>query len=160
MANSILVAERVSKSFEITRAVRDVSLSFQAGEIRGLIGENGSGKSTFVSMLCGIHSIDSGKFILNGAEMKVKNQVEANRLGVSIIVQEMGTLSGLTVTENIFLGNEDKFVRHGIKNTAAMNREATRLLEKYGFGHINAMSIIDHYNFENKIGRASCRERV
>ncbi|MCL2010263.1 MAG: sugar ABC transporter ATP-binding protein [Synergistaceae bacterium] len=150
MANPILEAVRVSKSFGITRAVKDVSLSFGEGEIRGLIGENGSGKSTFVSMLCGIHSIDSGKFILNGEEMKVRNQVEANRRGVSIIVQEMGTLSGLTVTENIFLGNEDGFVRFGIKNTAAMNREASRLLEKYGFGHINATSMTDHYNFEDR----------
>jgi ribose transport system ATP-binding protein len=130
--------------------VKDISMSFEEGEIRGLIGENGSGKSTFVSMLCGIHSIGSGKFILNGGEMKIKNQVEANRLGVSIIVQEMGTLSGLTVTENIFLGNEGKFVTFGIKNTAAMNREASSLLKKYGFGHINVTSTIDHYNFEDR----------
>ncbi len=150
MGTIILQAEHVSKSFGITRAVQDVSLSFDKGEIRGLIGENGSGKSTFVSMLCGIHSIDKGRFILNGDELKVRNQIEANRKGVSIIIQEMGTLSGLTVAENIFLGREDRFVKFGIKNTAAMNREASKLLQQYGFGRINATAMIDLYNFEDR----------
>ncbi len=150
MSEIILKAENICKSFGITKAVNDVSMSFAKGEIHGLIGENGSGKSTFVSMLCGIHSIDSGRFILNGEELHVHNQVQANGKGVSIIVQEMGTLSGLTVAENIFLGREDRFVKFGIKNTAAMNREASRLLEKYGFGRINAAAMIDNYNFEDR----------
>lgn len=150
MDDIILKAENICKSFGITRAVKNVSMSFRRGEIRGLIGENGSGKSTFVSMLCGIHTIDSGRFILNGEELKINSQVDANRKGISIIVQEMGTLSGLTVAENIFLGNEDRFIKYGIKNTAAMNQEADRLLEKYGFHHIRGNSMIDHYTFEDR----------
>lgn len=146
----MLKAENIDKSFGVTHAVNNVSISFQKGEIHGLIGENGSGKSTLSSMLTGIYSIDSGKFVLEGKELKVKNQVEANRNGVSIIVQEMGTLSGLTVAENIFLGNEDRFVKLGIKNTNAMDREAQALLNKYGFNRINATTMIDHYNFEDR----------
>jgi len=150
MSEEILKAESINKYFGMNHAVNNVSLSFNKGEIHGLIGENGSGKSTFVSMLTGIESVDSGKFILNGEELHVKNQVEANRNGISIIVQEMGTLSGLTVAENIFLGNEDRFVKHGIKNANAMNREAQSLLNKYGLERINASSIIDYYNFEDR----------
>ncbi|HEX3016297.1 MAG TPA: sugar ABC transporter ATP-binding protein [Caproicibacter sp.] len=150
MGEVILRAENIDKSFGITHAVKNVSLTFNKGEIHGLIGENGSGKSTLSSMLLGIYTIDSGKFILDGKELKVKNQVEANRNGVSIIVQEMGTLSGLTVAENIFLGNEDRFVKYGIKNTNAMNREAQALLDKYGFGRIKASVMIDHYDFEDR----------
>lgn len=150
MGEILLQAENVCKSFGITKAVDNVTLTFDRGEIHGLIGENGSGKSTFVSMLCGIHSVDSGRFLLNGEELHVKNQVDANNKGVSIIVQEMGTLSGLTVAENIFLGREGRFVRFGVKNTAAMNKEAASLLEKYGFGQINGTSMIDHYNFEDR----------
>lgn len=150
MEELILVAENVDKSFGITHAVNHVSLGFRRGEVRGLIGENGSGKSTFCSMLCGIYPADSGRFVLDGAEVKVRNQVEANRVGISIIVQEMGTLSGLTVAENIFLGNEDRFVRFGVKNTAAMNREAQRLLDEYGFGRIKASLMIDHFHFEDR----------
>lgn len=150
MGEVSLRAENIDKSFGITHAVKDITLSFNKGEIRGLIGENGSGKSTMMSMLAGIYSIDSGKFIIDGKKLNVNNQVEANRNGVSIIVQEMGTLSGLTVTENIFLGNEDRFVKFGIKNTAAMDREAQALLDKYGFNFINATMMIDNYDFENR----------
>jgi len=150
MDDIILRAENICKSFGITKAVKNVSMSFRRGEIRGLIGENGSGKSTFCSMLCGIHTVDSGRFILDGEELKINSLVEANRKGISIIVQEMGTLPGLTVAENIFLGNEDRFIKCGIKNTAAMNQEADRLLEKYGFRHIRGNSMIDNYTFEDR----------
>jgi len=150
MEKEILRAENIDKSFGVTHAVKNISLSFGRGEIHGLIGENGSGKSTFTSMLTGICPIGSGKFILEGKELNVKNQVEANLNGVSIIVQEIGTLPGLTVAENIFLGNEDKFIKYGIKNTAAMNREAQALLDKYGFNHIKATMMIDNYNFETR----------
>lgn len=150
MAEPILTVEGVDKHFGITHAVKHVSLTVNRGEIRGLIGENGSGKSTLCSMLCGIHSIDGGRFLLEGQELKCHNQVEANRAGVSIIVQEMGTLSGLTVADNIFLGNEDRFIKYGIKNTAAMNRAAQELLNGYGFSHINAGLMIDNFHFEDR----------
>ena len=101
-------------------------------------------------MLTGIYSIDSGKFILDGKEVAPKNQVEANNDGISIIVQELGTLSGLTVAENIFLGHENQFVRCGIKNTNAMNKKATELLNEYGFDKINASAMIDDYDFEDR----------
>ncbi|OQB24042.1 MAG: Ribose import ATP-binding protein RbsA [Firmicutes bacterium ADurb.Bin182] len=150
MEEMVLQAKNISKSFGITRAVRNVSLDFKKGEIRGLIGENGSGKSTFVSMLAGILPIDKGSFILEDEELKIKNQVEANRKGISIIVQEMGTLPGITVADNIFLGSENQFIKFGIKKTSSMNRAAAKLLEQYGFGHISASTMIDHYNFEDR----------
>ena len=62
----------------------------------------------------------------------------------------MGTLSGLTVAENIFLGHEAPFMHFGIKDTPAMNREAQRLLDEYGFGRIKAADMIDSYNFEDR----------
>ena len=147
---TILVAEHIDKRFGITHAVNDVSLTIDAGEIRGLIGENGSGKSTFCQMLCGIYTIGGGTFTLDGKELHIRNQVEANNEGISIIVQEMGTLSGLTVAENIYLGHEEPFMHKGIKDTRAMNRAAQKLLEEYGFGRIKAGVMIDHYNFEDR----------
>ncbi|MBR6185855.1 MAG: sugar ABC transporter ATP-binding protein [Clostridia bacterium] len=147
---TLLVASHIDKRFGMTHAVNDVSLTVDAGEIRALIGENGSGKSTFCQMLCGIYTIGAGEFTLEGQKLRIRNQVEANNAGISIIVQEMGTLSGLTVAENIFLGHEDPFVSHGVKNSRAMNREAQRLLDQYGFGRIKAASMIDQYNFEDR----------
>ena len=147
---TILVAEHIDKRFGITHAVNDVSLTVAAGEVRGLIGENGSGKSTFCQMLCGIYSIGGGTFTLDGKELNIRNQVDANNEGIAIIVQEMGTLSGLTVAENIYLGHEEPFMHKGIKDTRTMNREAQQLLDEYGFGRIKAGVMIDHYNFEDR----------
>lgn len=150
MSDIRLKAVDVCKTFGIVKAVDNVSIDFYKGEIHGLIGENGSGKSTLMQMLTGIYTIGSGKFFLDGKEIHVRNQVEANKEGISIIVQELGTLSGLTVAENIFLGHEDRFVKYGIKNTKAMVKEANELLAKYGFGRINAADMIDRYNFEDR----------
>ena len=146
----LLVAENIDKRFGITHAVDNVSLTINAGEVRGLIGENGSGKSTFSQMLCGIYSIGGGTFTLDGKVLHCRNQVEANNEGVAIIVQEMGTLSGLTVAENIFLGHEEPFMHFGVKDSRAMNKEAQRLLDEYGFGRIKASDMIDLYNFEDR----------
>ena len=134
----------------ITKALKDVSFNINKGEVHALIGENGSGKSTMTNMLTGIYTLESGQFILDGKEVHPKNQVEANEEGISIIVQELGTLSGLTVAENIFLGHEDQFVHLGIKNTAAMNKKANELLQSYGFDKIKAGDMIDDYNFEDR----------
>ena len=145
-----LQVQHVSKSFGITKALKDVSFNIGKGEVHALIGENGSGKSTLTNSLTGIYQKDSGTFILDGKEIHPKNQVEANNEGVSIIVQELGTLDGLTVAENIFLGHEDRFVKMGIKNTNAMNREANDLLKKYGFDRIKASDMVENYNFEDR----------
>ena len=150
MSEVRLQIQNLCKTFGITKAVQDVSFNINKGEVHALIGENGSGKSTLTNMLTGIYSIDSGHFILDGREIHPKNQVEANLEGVSIIVQELGTLSGLTVAENIFLGHESRFVKFGIKNTNSMNREAQSLLNQYGFGRIKASAMIDTYNFEDR----------
>ena len=147
---TLLVAEGIDKRFGITHAVNNVSLEIAAGEIRGLIGENGSGKSTFCQMLCGIYSIGGGTFTLDGEKLHIRNQVDANNAGISIIVQEMGTLSGLTVAENIYLGHEEPFMHMGVKDSRAMNREAQKLLDSYGFDWIRAGTMIDHYNFEDR----------
>ena len=147
---TMLVAEHIDKRFGMTHAVNDVSINIAAGEVRALIGENGSGKSTFCQMLCGIYTIGGGTFTLDGQPLHIRNQVEANDAGIAIIVQEMGTLSGLTVAENIFLGHEAPFVHMGIKDTRAMNREAQKLLDEYGFGRIKAGAMIDRYNFEDR----------
>lgn len=150
MSEIRLQVKNLCKSFGITKAVQNVSFSINKGEVHALIGENGSGKSTLTNMLTGIYSIDSGTFILDGEEIHPKNQVDANNHGVSIIVQELGTLSGLTVAENIFLGHEDRFVKLGIKNTKQMIKEANELLKRYGFDRIKAQRMIDDYNFEDR----------
>ena len=132
MSEIRLQVENISKTFGITKALKNVSFNINKGEVHALIGENGSGKSTLTNMLCGIYKMDPGcgKFVLDGEEIHSRNQVDANNHGISIIVQELGTLSGLTVAENIFLGHEERFIHAGVfRNTVAMNAEADRLLK-------------------------------
>lgn len=115
MSEVRLQVKNLCKNFGITKAVQNVSFNVNKGEVHALIGENGSGKSTLTNMLTVSTALEADSSFWNGKEIHPKNQVEANNEGVSIIVQELGTLSGLTVAENIFLGHEDQFVHFGIK---------------------------------------------
>ena len=147
MAKEIMLhAVGIDKQFGPTHAVDHVSLDFYKGEIHALIGENGSGKSTFTNMLTGIISIGEGTFELDGEQIAPKNQVDANHHGAAVIVQEQGTLDGLTVAENMFLGDENQFITGGIKNTGAMIKKAQELLDSYGLDYIKAVDPIDNYN--------------
>lgn len=151
MANELLLhGEKIDKKFGPTHAVKEVSLDFYKGEIHALIGENGSGKSTFTNMLTGILPIGSGTFTLEGEQVAPKNQVDANHHGIAIIVQETGTLAGLSVAENMFLGDEDQFIKGGIKNSAAMVAKAQELLDSYGLSYIKANQPVDNYDFEDR----------
>ena len=151
MAHDIMLhAMGIDKRFGPTHAVDHVSLDFHKGEIHALIGENGSGKSTFTNMLTGIIPIGEGSFELDGERIIPKNQVDANHHGAAVIVQEQGTLDGLTVAENMFLGDEGQFMKGGIKNTAVMFRKAQELLDDHGLSHIRATDPIEHYTFEDR----------
>jgi len=125
--NIMLKVEGISKSFITTKAVCGARLSIERGEIRGLVGENGSGKSTLVSIIAGILKPDEGSMILRGKVYTPQNLLNANNENVSIIVQEMGTIKGLSVAANLFLGKEKRFKRFGFLNFAKVHQEAKDL---------------------------------
>lgn len=151
MCNKLLLqTEKLTKDFEQTRAVNQVSMQVFTGEIHGLIGENGSGKSTLSSMITGILQKTSGKILLEGKEFVPKNQMDANRHGISIIVQEMATIEDLSVAENIFIGNEVEFTKYGIVNKKAMFKKAKEYLNAYGFGSIDPAAEVTQYSFEER----------
>ena len=81
MAGELLLsANQISKAFGPTRALVNVDLQVHRGEIRGLIGENGSGKSTFSSIVAGVQCADSGSFEFKGKPFTPKNMVDAHDL--------------------------------------------------------------------------------
>jgi len=103
MENDVIIrVEGMNKSFTSTKAVVDVSLEVKKGEIHGLIGENGSGKSTLVSMISGSLKPDSGAMVFMGKPYNPDSLIEARGMGVCILVQEQGTIDGITVADNIF----------------------------------------------------------
>ena len=105
----IFEARQISKSFGPTTALDKVGLAVYRGEITGLIGENGSGKSTLSSIAAGMQPPSSGEMFFLGQRHKPATMIEGAKAGIGMIVQEMGTVSGISVAENIFIGEEDRF---------------------------------------------------
>lgn len=128
----ILSMKHIRKTFSSTVALGDVSLEVWPGEVRGLIGENGSGKSTISSIAAGMQKADSGEMIFQGQPWAPKSMIDALQKGVGMIVQESGTISGVTVAENIFLAELDQFKRFGVIDRRAMNRKADEALAGIG----------------------------
>jgi simple sugar transport system ATP-binding protein len=103
--NTIFSVERIVKSFGGARALSDVSMSVQSGEVHCLAGENGSGKSTLIKIMSGVHNPDSGIIRLANKEFTALSPREAVQEGVQVIFQDFSLLPNLSVAENIALPN-------------------------------------------------------
>lgn len=103
--NQILELQSISKTFPGVLALDDVSFSMQKGEVRGLVGENGAGKSTFLKILSGAYTPNSGTITINGANQVFKSTRFALDAGVAVIYQELNLVPEMTVAENMLLGH-------------------------------------------------------
>src|ERR1700712_3157713 len=104
-----LQARNIVKSFGANRALKGVDLTVGDGEVVGLIGENGAGKSTILNIVSGVLPYDSGSLLLDGREIAPKTYQEANRLGIFRVFQESALVDSLAVYENAFFGWEHLF---------------------------------------------------
>lgn len=133
MSAVLLEVRDMCKNFGPTVALDHFSFSVRAGEIHGLIGENGSGKSTASSIVAGMQKDNGGEMLFKGEVWKPANAQVASRHGIGMVAQEAATLPNLTVAQNIFLGAEKKFCKGGLfVDRAAMNREAQKALDILG----------------------------
>lgn len=146
----IIKVDNISKYFGPTRALHDVFLQVKEGEVRGLIGENGSGKSTICSIIAGIQKADEGSMSYDGKPYLPVDILDAKQLGVCMIVQEQSTIDTITVAENIFLGKEDNFINHGLVDKKEMEREAQTVLEYIGVMDIKSNTLLKNLDFEDK----------
>ena len=138
------------KNFGVTVALDHVNMVIKRGEIRGLIGENGSGKSTATSILAGIQKPSSGSMTYNGAAWSPVSALEAQSAGISIVVQEVGTIASISVAENIFLGDFDKFKNGPFISKKKMAQAAEKVLADIGIQGIDPYEITAHYNLEQR----------
>jgi ribose transport system ATP-binding protein len=143
-------AKNICKNFGSTIALNQVSLTIYRGEIRGLIGENGSGKSTISSIAAGMQPATSGEMFFQGQPHKPATMIEGAKAGFGMIVQEMGTISGITVAHNIFLGNEELFRKKGMISAKLMIREAKKALENIGFTDCDPSTYIDALDMQDR----------
>lgn len=128
----------MNKKFGSTIALNDVNITVRRGEILGLIGENGSGKSTVTSIISGMQNADSGEMIYEGKPWAPHSMIEALEQGIGMIVQETGTVPGITVAENIFLGEVGQFGSMGaLINRKKMMQKAKEILDGIGATHID-----------------------
>src|ERR1700731_2578825 len=101
----VLDVERLSKTFTRTRALSNVSLAINPGEVHALLGQNGSGKSTLIKVLSGYHAPDPGRGIrIQGLQSGVRFPVQSSRLGCRFVQQDLGLIPTLSVLDNMSIG--------------------------------------------------------
>lgn len=129
---AILEMKHITKEFPGVKALDDVNLSVQVGEIHALCGENGAGKSTLMKVLSGVYAHGSydGAIYFNGEECRFKDIRDSESKGIVIIHQELALIPDLSISENIFLGNEQQ--KHGIINWNETTLRTQELLKMVG----------------------------
>jgi len=120
----------ITKRFGPVTVLEDVSLAIHGGEVHVLAGENGAGKSTLIKILGGVHTTFEGTMKIAGCIVRPKSPLEANRLGVAVIYQELSLVPSMSVADNIFLGRP--LTRAGFVNGRGQREQARLLLEKLG----------------------------
>ncbi len=135
-ARDVLFSARdLSKSYGGLRAVNGVSLDLYPAEVVALVGDNGAGKSTFVKMLSGVITPDSGTLALHGQPLRLHSPAHARKAGIETLHQSLALVDVFNVPENIFLGRELTTRRFGVVpmlDKAAMRQRTLDLLQRIG----------------------------
>lgn len=129
---ALLSMQNISKTFPGVKALDQVNLDVQEGEIHAVVGENGAGKSTLMKVLSGVypHGQYDGEIVYEGKPARFSGISDSERRGIIIIHQELALVPQLSIAENIFLGNE--CARRGMIDWRETNRRTEELLAKVG----------------------------
>ena len=143
MAKELLRMDHITKIFPGVKALDNVNLSVEEGEIHALVGENGAGKSTLMNVLSGIYPYGTyeGDIVYNGEVCKFQTIKDSEQKGIVIIHQELALVPQMSIGENMFLGNE-----RGKKNAINWNEtygEADKYLKMVGLTESSRVLIKD-----------------
>ncbi|MCF7944573.1 MAG: ATP-binding cassette domain-containing protein [Spirochaetia bacterium] len=127
---NFLVFEDIVKDFSGVEVLHKVGFHVNRGEVHAIVGENGAGKSTLVKILSGVYPYCeySGRILLNNQEKRFKDIKQAEKNGISIIYQELELIPNMTVSENIFLGNEP--LKNGVIDFNQMRFKSQQILQQ------------------------------
>lgn len=129
---SLIRLDKVVKRFGAVEALRGVDLTIESGEVIGLVGDNGAGKSTLFKILAGVHTPDEGEMRFEDSPVRFANPIDARKVGIEIVYQDLALCNNLNAALNIFLGRElvrglgpIRFLDEG-----AMRRKAQTLIKQ------------------------------
>ncbi|MCA2223695.1 ATP-binding cassette domain-containing protein [Nonomuraea aurantiaca] len=144
----IIQTRDIGKTFGSVLALREVSMSVEAGQVTCVLGDNGAGKSTLIKILAGVHQHDTGSFLVDGAEVRFGSPREALDRGIATVYQDLAMIPLMSVWRNFFLGSEP---RKGLAFDVATARRVAR-------EELRAMGI-DIRDVDQPVGTLSGGER-
>ena len=124
-----LQVKNISKEFAGVKALTDISIDFNKGEVHALLGENGAGKSTLIKIISGVYAPTSGSVLLDGKACRFHNPRQAIDRGIVVIHQELSIANDLTVAENIYLGCEPRIQNGFFLDRKKMEADAQAILD-------------------------------
>lgn len=119
----------ISKIFPGVQALDKVDFEIKGGTVHAIVGENGAGKSTLIKILAGVYKKDEGQIKIDSQDINITNPMDAKRLGVSVIYQEFSLVPELSISQNIFLGNEMSRKMKFFINKNDMHKKASEMLK-------------------------------
>jgi len=131
-SDDVLRVEHITKRFGPVVALRDVSLHLRKGEVLGLLGDNGAGKSTVMKIVCGLYKPDAGRMFLRGEPYEPKSVDHARSLGIDTVYQDLALIDELSVFQNMFLRREKVHSPLPFLANRAMRAETREALNEIG----------------------------
>lgn len=126
----VLEVRDITKTFPGVKALDGVSFQIRRGEVHALLGANGAGKSTLIKIIAGMYGRDSGEILMDGQPVQIRNPIDAQNLGISVVFQELTVFPDLNVLENIFMNRE--ITRGALYDWKAMKRKTQQIIDDLG----------------------------
>ncbi len=119
----------IEKSFPGVKALNNVNLTARKGTVHAICGENGAGKSTLMKIINGIYKQDAGQILIDEKVVEISNPIEARKLGISMIFQELNYIPEMSIEESLFVGNWP-IGKYGNVDWPEIRKRTLSLLEK------------------------------
>lgn len=150
MSNTqILYMKGIHKSFPGVKALTNIDLELEQGDVLALLGENGAGKSTLMKVLSGAYQAEEGEIFFEGKPVKILEPKAAIDMGINVIYQELNNSDVLSIAENIFMGNL-KTKAGGIIDYQEIEKDTRALLERVGLGHYDPFAPVEKLSIAEK----------
>jgi simple sugar transport system ATP-binding protein len=161
MAEPLLEARGIVKSFGRVQALRGADFTAYPGEVVALIGDNGAGKSTLVKTLSGVHHPDAGEIVFEGRTVHIDNPIAARELGIETVYQDLALAPDLESAANLFLGREEMrpglLGKLGFVDNGAMRRRTKEAFGTLGVGVQDVEAPVAYFSGGQRQGVAVAR---